>query len=302
LWADVFQHANKATPCSLLGIDRAIFQIMRNERFDFLYLPEKFQSFHKTCEFLLYQIEDFVVKDTFRGLRVQTIHFEEEAVFLEQEHIFDYLNRSGLQDKHNEIITCNILNSVIADTCQFLQIALFASLQERLTVSFALIRKPFVYNLLVILRLYFTSDFLDKFNNSEKFDTTELSKEDIQELLEISENVLISKSVKANDIYNIVFDRTNPDSIVNMSNKALHPSTTQNKNNLTEIQNINFVFSTAQSIETQWDYLYRKMPLLLLYLNEVLEFIVFDHLKVDHGVYIERLTERAEFFKHNNAC
>lgn len=183
-----------------------------------------------------------------------------------------------------------------------MQIALFASLQKRLTVTFALIRKPFVYNLLVILRLYFTSDFLDRFNNEEKFDTAKLSEDDIKGLLQVSEEVLFSKSIKAADIYDIVFNPASPDSIKNMSNKALHPSTTQNKNNLTEIQNLNFVFSTEKSIETQWDYLYRKLPLLLLYLNEVLEFIVFDHLKVDNKVYAERLIERADFFKHNNAC
>ncbi len=85
-----------------------------------------------------------------------------------------------------------------------------------------------------------------------------------------------------------------------MSNKALHPSTTQNKNNLTEIQNINFVFSSIESIEMQWDYLYRKLPLLLLYLNEVLEFIIFDHLKLDNEEYEKRLIERAEFYKTAN--
>jgi hypothetical protein len=273
---------------------------MRNERFDFLYLPEKFQRHHKSCEFLLYQIEDFVVKDEYRKLRVQSLQFKEGPKFLEGEHILDYLLRSGEQDKHSEIITSNILNSLIADICQFIQIALFASLQKRLTVTFALIRKPFVYNLLVILRLYFTSDFLNRFNDEEKFDTAKLSEDDIKELLQVSEEVLYSKSIKAADIYDIVFNPASPDSIKNISNKALHPSTTQNKNNLTGIQNLNFVFSTEKSIETQWDYLYRKLPLLLLYLNEVLEFIVFDHLKVEDKIYSERLIERADFFKYNN--
>jgi hypothetical protein len=275
---------------------------MRNERFDFLYLPEKFQQYHKSCEFLLYQIEDFVVKDDYRKLRVQSLQFTKQRDFLEGEHILDYLLRSGEHDKHREIVTSNILNALIADICQFMQIALFASLQKRLTVTFALIRKPFVYNLLVILRLYFTSDFLDRFNSEEKFDTAKLSGDDVKELLKISEEVLCSKSIKAVDIYDIVFNPASPDSIKNMSNKALHPSTTQNKNNLTEIQNLNFVFSTENSIETQWDYLYRKLPLLLLYLNEVLEFVVFDHIKVDDKIYAERLIERANFFKHNNAC
>ena len=272
---------------------------MRNERFDFLHLPEKFHQKHKFCEFLLYQIEDFITKDTFGKLRTQIIQFDKEPILIEGEHVLDYLKRIGKDDKHDEIITNNILNGVIADICQFLQIALFASLQQRLTVTFALIRKPFVYNLLVILRLYFTDDFLNKFNNEEKFDTTGLSQEEIQELLDISENILFTEVIKASDIYDIVFNPSNPDSIINISNKALHPSTTRNKNNLTDLQNINFVFSTLDSLETQWNFLYSKLPLLFLYLNEVLEFIIFDRLKIDDNIYAERLTERADFFKNN---
>lgn len=269
---------------------------MRNERFDFLHLPTEFHEQHKTCEFLLYQIEDFILKDTFKGLRVQTIKFDKELELLDGEHILDYLLRVDESDKHNEIITSNILNAVIADICQFLQIALFASLQQRLTVTFSLIRKPFVYNLLVLLRLYLTSDFLEKFNKQDSFDTTGLTQEDIIELINASENLLFSKSIKASDVYDFIFNPALPDSLVNMSNKALHPSTTRNKNNKTEIQNINFVFSTREGILTQWDYLYRRLPFLLLYLNEILELMIFDHLKLDDKIYLERLTERANYF------
>jgi hypothetical protein len=275
---------------------------MRNKRYDFLNLPKEFHRQHKSCEFLLYQIEDFVTSETFKGLRVQTIQFDQEIDLSDGEHILDYLLRTNKSDKHDEIITSNILNAVIADTCQFLQIALFASLQQRVTVTFSLIRKPFVYNLLVILRLYLTSDFLEKFNKEDGFDTTGLKQEDIIELLNASESLLFSKSIKASDVYDFVFNPALSDSLVNMSNKALHPSTTRNKNNKTEIQNINFVFSSKDSIMTQWDYLYRRLPYLLLYLNEILELIMFDHLKLDNKIYTERLTERANFFKENNAC
>lgn len=270
---------------------------MRNERYDFVHLPTEFHKQHQSCEFLLYQIEDFVIKDTYRNLRVQTIQLGEDLKLLDGEHILDYLLRTNKHDQHKEIITSNILNALIGDTCQFLQIALFASLQQRLTVTFSLIRKPFCYNLLVILRLYLTTDFLDRFNNEDAFDTTGLSQEDVIELLNASEEMLYSKTIKASDIYDFIFNPKEPDSLVNMSNKALHPSTTRNKNNRTEIQNINFVFSSKESIMTQWDYLYRRLPLLLLYLNEVLEFIVFDHLKLDNSIYVERLTERANHLK-----
>ena len=209
--------------------------------------------------------------------------------------------RINKSEEHDEIITSNILHAVIADTCQFLQIALFASLQQRITVAFSLMRKPFVYNLLLILRLYLTSDFLKRFNTEDCFDTTGLSQEDIKELLSASENLIFSKSIKASDVYDFIFNQALDDSLVNISNKALHPSTTRNKNNKTEIQNINFVFSTKDSIMSQWDYLYRRLPFLLLYLNEVLEVIMFDHLNLENKIYAQRLTERANFFKKNNA-
>jgi hypothetical protein len=273
---------------------------MRNERFDFIHLPNNFHKQHKTCEFLLYQIEDFILRDEFKGLKVQTIELDKEIELLAEEHILDYLHRIGKAEEHDEIITSNILNALIADTCQFLQIALFASIQQRLTVAFALIRKPFVFNLLVILRLYFTADFLDKFNNTKKFDTAKLPEEEIIELLNISENVLSSKSLKASDVYNFIFNPSLSDSIKNISNKALHPSTTYNPINGTGIQNINFVFSSIENTNSQWDYLYRRLPYLLLYLNEVLEFIVFDHLKLSDNTYADRLIERANFFKQNN--
>ena len=271
---------------------------MRNQRYDFIHLPQKFHKQHKNCEFLLYQIEDFVLNDTYKNLRVQTIKFEEQLKLLDGEHIFDYLLRTNKHNEHNEIITSNILNALIGDICQFLQIALFASLQQRLTVTFSLIRKPFCYNLLVILRLFLTTDFLDKFNNEDGFDTTGLTQQDIIDLLNASEKMLYTKSIKATDIYDFIFDPSKPDSLVNISNKALHPSTTRNKNNRTEMQNLNFVFSSKESIMTQWDYLYRRLPLLLLYLNEIIEFILFDHLKLEDSIYIERLTERANYLKY----
>ena len=272
---------------------------MRNERYDFIHLPKEFHRQHRSCEFLLYQIEDFVIADAYKDLKVQTLNFGKELELMDGEHILEYLIRTNNSDKHDEIITSQILNAVIADTCQFLQIALFSSLQQRLTVTFSLIRKPFVYNLLVILRLYLTSDFLDKFNKEDGFDTTGISQDDIIELLNVSESLLFSKTIKASDVYNFIFNPSLPDSLVNMSNKALHPSTTRNKNNKTEIQNINFVFSTKEGILQQWEYLYNRLTFLLLYLNEIYEAIIFSHLKLDKIIYTDRLTERVNFFKKN---
>lgn len=272
---------------------------MRNERYNFLHLPGEFHKQHKTCEFLLYQIEDFILKDEYKKLQTQTIDLESELDLSHGENILSYLSRKGKSKEHNEIVTSHVINALIADICQFLQIALFSSLQERLTVTFSLIRKPFVYDLIIILRLYLTEDFLEKFNTENYFDTAKLSKEELIELINASENMLFTKSIKASDVYDFIFEYSNSDSLINMSNKALHPSTTRNKNNKTEIQNINFVFSTKENHKSQWDYIYRRLPFLLLYLNEILECVIFNHLEIDDEIYIARLTERAKFLENN---
>src|SRR5690606_1665324 len=246
---------------------------------------------------LLYQIEDLILKDTYKGLRAQTIELEEEIELIDGEHIMDYLLRTNKHSEYSEIITSNILNALIGDICQFLQIALFASLQQRLTVTFSLLRKPFCYDLLVILRLYLTDEFLGKFNNEDGFDTTGLTEQDKKDLLNASENMLFSPSIKVSEVYDYIFNPVKHDSLVNISNKALHPSTTRNRNNRTEMQNLNFVFSSKESVMAQWDYLYRRLPLLLLYLTEILDFILLDHLKLADNIYVARLTERANHLK-----
>jgi hypothetical protein len=266
---------------------------MRTERFDFFYLPKKYHQSHQNCEFLLQQIEDFVLQKEYNALKVQTIRFNKEPVLQENENILDYLDKIGMHEQHEAIIRNALLQGIIADSVHFLQIALHSSLQKRLTVAFALIRKPFCYNLLVALRAFLTSDFFQQFKTNEDFDTTKLSAEDIKVLLKASESV-IATPMDTEALFQIVFDKTNSDSIINMSNRALHPSTTQNKVNLTGRQNLNFVFSNEENIDSQWQYLYNKLPFLLLYFNELLEALVFGTVELDEQLYSERRLERAE--------
>lgn len=275
---------------------------MRNERYDFFHLPEQFHQKHRTCEFLIYQMEDLLLDQTFDGLRTSTIQLEAPLSMEADEHILDFLIRIGKSDQHDEFITSIVLNSLIIDSVQFLQSAMHASLQQRLTVAFSLIRKPFVYNLLTVLRVGLTSDFLEQFNKDADFDTTAVPKENIKELLELSEQVLFTKSITAGDLFEFIFDQTAPSSLINISNKALHPSTTRNRNNLTGIQNLNFMFSTKDDHLSQWDYLYNRLPMLLLYFNEILDFIVITHLKLDDKVYVERVKERAQFFNNGHSA
>lgn len=264
-------------------------------------LPKKFHSKHDFCVGLINEIEKFVIEEEYIALKVQTINIQGKSEILKDEHILDYLLRIGEKDAHDKHLKNHIIYGLLIDILYFLKEALSASTKQRMTVSFSLIRKPFVYDLIVLLRVFFTSDFLEEFNSNEKLDSTKISNEDLLELLELSTSTLLTKSIKSKDIFDFVFNQEMPNSIINISNKALHRSTTRNKQNLTGIQNLNFIFSNIEDIEDQWDFFYKRLSVLLIYLVEVCDFIICFQLELDDTFYNRRLDERMKIYKKTTA-
>lgn len=262
----------------------------------YLFLPEQFYPKHIFCSDLIDEIESLIIDDEFVELRKQTINIEEKEKPRTDEHILDYLLRINELELHDKLLQNHIIYALLIDSVYFLKEALCASTKKRLTVAFSLLRKPFVYNLVIILRVFFTSDFIDKFNADKEFDASYLPKEDLKTLIDLSLNTLLTNAITSNDIYDFIFDKEKPDSLINISNQALHPSTTRKGSNLTGIQNINFVFSTDKEIYIQWNYLYERLPVLLIYLNEVLDFIVFSQLGLDNSKYAARVAKRLNIY------
>lgn len=266
-----------------------------SQRTEYYYLPEIYHDKHDICEFMVYEIEKFITNESYKDLKVQNLDIPQSEFLSGDEHILDLLLRTNRTDEHNKIVSKHIIYSTIIDACYFLQEALLCSMKKRLTVTFALIRKPFVFDLVILLRLYFTEDFINEFNSNPKFDAPRLKSEEVLQLLEISTKTLVTDSITATDLYDFIFNLKKTDSLINITNKALHPSTTYNSYNLTGIQNLNFFFSTNENINTQWNYIYARLPVLLIHMLEVLEFIIDDVLDLGGKVYSKSLEERAEF-------
>lgn len=261
------------------------------------YLPEEHHDKHDLCEFLVGQLETFLTEEPYRGLRLFEFDYNPEVDPIKEENALDYLLRADMNEKHDEIVVRTTVYALLADSCYFLREALDASRKRRLTVSFALLRKPFIYNMPVLLRLYLDEGFMEHFNSREDFDATKLPKQDLLDLIETSRQLVISvQGMSRDEIYDMLFNKEERDSLLNMSNRALHPSTTHHRASLTGAKNLNFVFSTMEDMESQWRLLYRRLPFLLVYLLECTEQIVFDLLELDSELYYKRLVERAEFF------
>lgn len=260
----------------------------------YLFLPEKYWNKHDLCMYLVSQLEDFIIDKTYSGLKLFSIEVENEDTPKKDEHLFDFLIRTKRKDLHDKMITSHLLHGLIIDICYFLQEALACSKKERLVVTFSLLRKPFVYDLIVLLRLIFEDGFVNKFNTIDNFDTTGLSRDDKVLLLKEATKYSITKSITEIELYEFIFDTANPNSIINMSNKALHPSTTKNINNRTGKQNLNFAFSTPEDINKQRDYIYSVLPMLLIFYIEITEIFVFSLLSLDSKVHITRIEARAK--------
>ena len=264
---------------------------------EYFKLLKEFHLKHEVCCLLVNEIEQLIVSKEFEGLRIQSL---EGLTFMEKEHPFDALLRNGRIEEHNLLVRKHIIYGLLIDICYFLQEALICSAKSRLSVTMALLRKPFIYGLLTLLRLTIDENFDKEFNEADAYDPTALSVDEKKILIHYSMNFLIlSKSFTEQDIFDMIFSKQG-DSILNMSDKALHYSTTRNKNNLSGIQNFNYIFATASDIRSIWVYIYAKLPALLLYLTEVIDGVVFHHLDLDISILKKRILKREEIISRDS--
>lgn len=269
---------------------------------EYLYLPERFWRKHKQCELLVGQIEEFIINDIYNDLRYQMFAMDYTNDIKEGEHIFDYLLRKGKIEEHDKLVRKSLVNGLLIDTCYFLQEALSCSKKKRLTVTFSLLRKPFVFHLLVYLRILFDSEFLEQFNNQDLFDVNNITEEDKKLLIKESLPLLLgAKTLTVEEIYDWIFNQNEQDSLINLSNKALHLSTTRNKNNTTGIQNLNFIFAKQDDIENIWTFFYQRLPILLLYFVEIIDPLILTLIDFPPGAFEKRIEERIEIIT-NNVC
>lgn len=263
---------------------------------DYLYLPKRFWNAHDTCMDLIGQVEEILLHEDYRGLKEKTIPLNNEVI-PEDMHILDFLLSTNRKKEHDEVVRNHIITGLLTDVCYFTQEALTCSLKMRLPVTFALLRKPFVYTLIVILRLLFEEGFLDKFNKEAAFDPSRISSNDRLELLKGAIQCIPFKAFEAKEINEWIFEKEYPDSIINLSEMALHLKTTRNSHIATEQQNFNFIFSQQDDIVSQWDLIYRRMPALCLFLAQVSDMLLVSAIDMSDDLYQNRLINRLAVMK-----
>lgn len=271
------------------------------KRIEYYYLPKKFRKKHDYCELVITDIEKLVIDQTFEELKAQTIKLPDNLKIENnaQEHLFDILQANGLKTELNQVVRTHLLLSLIMETCYFLQESLLCSLKMRMTVCFTLLRKPFLEISILLMRILNESDFIDRFSNEDKFDPIKTTPNQKKELIEKT-NYFLNDKFQPDDIFDYIFSKDFGDSLFNLTNNAIHLYTDRNPIAATEKQNLNFIFSTREDIEAQWEYIYDNLPMLISFIADLIEILVFKSTSVDEKVFMARIKERDKMRKKYN--
>lgn len=191
--------------------------------------------------------------------------------------IFSWLESKNRVEDRAKILISTILPAVLSDSLHCIYEALENSRKAKLGVTYILIRKTLQESMYVL-----ESIILNKLNFAETVANDPLRlrpknaggveghERRIKEVLEvIGENERLDASYIAGLRYNKKVD----DSFDGICNHAMHLFT-EHPSIRTDKLNINFIFSGWDQKHTQWAYLYSRLPYLLFYMYQLVEYII----------------------------
>ena len=244
---------------------------------------------HQSANRLAFANYDLLQQHIVAGEKAGLLHFEVEVqsddhatqmAGLEGEELWDWFRDNGYSDALAEHSYRNLVFAFLSDFCQFTYEALKCSEKGKLAVTFANLRKPLQEDLFYLKWLLADREqFLARFRGKpEDFDRTKLAKEPEDRkamMIDIIGRAMDKTSedrwVDPESLYDFRYDRSAPHGFDRLFNQALHPVTTF-KHNLTDSENINFIFASDETRDSLWDHLYSVLPLMLRHtLNVVRE-------------------------------
>lgn len=223
-------------------------------------------------------IEAFVTDSKFNFLQVTALKMPDDTNpddVLKYDHPLDFLIAKHPNDAQC-IIFKQIAYGMVIDFCYFIQEALSCAKRGRIVVAYSLLRRPLVYNLTILMRMMYDEGFYNKFLHDSSYDPTSYKSEDLQKMLAEFDKVKILSPINAAVIYGLIFDKNNPSSIINLSNSAIHPTTTR-RWNMTGEMNFNFIFAIREDVSTLINVFYHNILAIIAYYFEIFNTLIMQY-------------------------
>ena len=265
-------------------------------------LPKEFQTIHSACYKIVQQIDELIICDDYKFL--QTSEFpltkEEYEKYNESVNIWAYLKENN-EEKFYKCLNKRLMLGLLGDFCYFTQESLRCSNKMRVVVAYALLRRPIVDNLKILLRIFFCDDFYDDFINKNEYDLANLRGEELKNLLKRANKIRFNDTfliIPEDYMFHWIYDRTNTYSINNLSDKALHPATTRYWNKMDKMS-FNFMFSNTCDVYSLLKNYYSKLPTILIFIWDLFNTLIFSLFddEIDMKLHTKRYNKLLETVK-----
>ena len=251
----------------------------------FKFLPKKHWYSHQFCFFIHDQLVQIISSGERDRIFNVKIEFPDEELVkkiqeMTGEQLMDWLENNGYEHIVYEITFRQLCVALLSDLCHFVYEALDCSRKEKLTVTYALLRKPLQENLFYLEWLLADPEsFLQKFHldgieslilSGRGAISPDKKKEIIKGAIKKTK---YGEWIDSEFIYQLRYDKKVAFGMEQLWQKAIHLITSYRFLE-TEEKNINFVFSGPKAHKSQWDYLYSFLPILLFYTLQIMQALI----------------------------
>lgn len=247
------------------------------------FLPQEFDAAHQLCFVIHDVMVQMIVSGEEGNVFNATIDFKDTekrdriAELEDIDKVFSWLDEEGRSEDKAKILQASVLPAILSDMMHCYFEALETSRKAKLGIAYMLIRKPLQESLYVLESIILDNLKFSEFLSSEPQKLGSHNSGGVQghekRVTEVLKKLNLTTRFNPKYIAQLRYDKKEEDSFDGICNKAMHLFTSHNAIR-TERMNINFIFSGEDQKTSQWDYLYSRLPYLLMYTLFVVEHIM----------------------------
>lgn len=258
-----------------------VLVIQENEK---VILPKKYHKINNLCAIIYDQLTEIFKDANYKELHTCSLEFPVNTKFVKELDfkemgLFQWLKNNELTEEIEMVISKQITLAVVSDFVNFMFESMYNAKRGKMTVAYALLRKPLTDELLILEQLLGNrTDFINRFFHIGLPENYDPSNRNIDKNA-IIESALAKMRLKifpsTEFIYDLRYSKECEYGINGISNQAIH-IVTKDKSYKTSEQNLNFVFSQLNDIENYWRHYYILVPYLLIYAVSIIDELIFS--------------------------
>lgn len=242
------------------------------------FLPEQYWLAHEFCFFLHDVMARLLQAGERSGIFKVSLALmdDERRSFEETDDILDWVMEHRSPEERSAVLVTTVFPAVLSDMLHCVYETLETSRKAKLNVSYMLLRKPIQESLYLL-----ETAVADRVAFATKLSADPLKlwsqgaggcEAHTQNIALVLGTIKEEQRFDAGYLAQLRYDKAASDGFDGACNRAIHLFT-GHKSIKTEAMNINFIFSNAAAKETQWAYLYSRLPYILAYAYQLVEHI-----------------------------